>query len=280
MAFDINSILAYSAGLLLAVIFFRLFFRPLRWLLKALLNGIIPSSITSIGYCAFCGCTSLTNITFDGTVEEWNAVTFGDEWNLEVPATEVVCSDGKVSLNSTPAPGLYDANDNLVASWDELVNTYGMDLEKDYSSFEVSNDIHCLKNILLNKRALHPGSKFIIAEINEIGDLAFFGSERLTSIIIPDSVTAIGYGSFNGCTGLTSIVIGNNVTEIGDRAFYNCSELNSITIPPSVISIGNGAFSGCTNLKDIYITDIVAWCKISFSDISSNPTANGGNPHL
>ena len=41
MAFDINSILAYSAGLLLAVIFFRLFFRPLRWLLKALLNGIM-----------------------------------------------------------------------------------------------------------------------------------------------------------------------------------------------------------------------------------------------
>ena len=45
MAFDVTSILAYSAGLLLTVLFFRLFFRPLKWLLKVLLNGIIGGLI-------------------------------------------------------------------------------------------------------------------------------------------------------------------------------------------------------------------------------------------
>ena len=37
--------------------------------------------------------------------------------------------------------------------------------------------------------------------------------------------------SFNGCTGLTSVTIGNSVTSIGQSAFYGCSGLVSITIP-------------------------------------------------
>lgn len=45
MAFDTTSILAYSAGLLITVVFFRLFFRPVKWLLKALLNGIVGGLI-------------------------------------------------------------------------------------------------------------------------------------------------------------------------------------------------------------------------------------------
>jgi hypothetical protein len=30
---------------------------------------------------------------------EWNAIEFDDDWNYGVPATEVICSDGVVSLN-------------------------------------------------------------------------------------------------------------------------------------------------------------------------------------
>jgi hypothetical protein len=39
------------------------------------------------------------NITFDGTVEEWNAIILEYSWNEKVPATEVKCSDGTVKLN-------------------------------------------------------------------------------------------------------------------------------------------------------------------------------------
>lgn len=59
----------------------------------------IPDSVTNIGNCVFVGCTSLTSIYFEGTVEQWNAITFGTRWNSDVPATEVICSDGVVSLN-------------------------------------------------------------------------------------------------------------------------------------------------------------------------------------
>lgn len=82
-----------------------------------------------------------------------------------------------------------------------------------------------------------------------IGDDAFYGCFKLTSITIPDGVTSIGDQAFYDCSKLTSVTIGNSVTSIGDDAFYGCKGLTSITIPDSVTSIDNYAFYGCDNLQ-------------------------------
>ena len=58
----------------------------------------IPDSVTSIGYGAFWDCRSLTSITFKGTVAQWKAIWKRYNWELNIPATEVVCSDGKAEL--------------------------------------------------------------------------------------------------------------------------------------------------------------------------------------
>ena len=52
----------------------------------------IPDSVTTIGQSAFTYCTALTSITFEGTVEQWNAITKGYNWNFNVPATHVTCA--------------------------------------------------------------------------------------------------------------------------------------------------------------------------------------------
>ena len=62
---------------------------------------------------------------------------------------------------------------------------------------------------------------------------------------VTHSVTGIGNGAFDGCSGLTSVTIPNSVTSIGESAFKGCSGLTSVTIPNSVESIGSDAFSGC-----------------------------------
>lgn len=73
----------------------------------------------------------------------------------------------------------------------------------------------------------------------------------LTEYEIPNSVTQIGSGAFNGCKNLSNVIIGDKVTSIGSSAFYECSNLVSIIIPNSVKTIEGSAFYRCTNLSNV-----------------------------
>lgn len=85
----------------------------------------------------------------------------------------------------------------------------------------------------------------------KIGDSLFHKCTKLTSVIIPDSVTSIGNSAFDYCTGLTSVTFGNGLTSIGGYAFRMCSKLTNIVIPDNVTSIGYWAFYYCTGLQSV-----------------------------
>jgi len=72
----------------------------------------------------------------------------------------------------------------------------------------------------------------------------------ITSIVIPDSVTHIGWQAFFGSHLLTSVVIGNSVTHIEEEAFSGNYSLTGIVIPDSVTYIGDSAFWG-TSLDEV-----------------------------
>lgn len=59
----------------------------------------IPRSVDEIAHYAFSGCTNLNAITFEGTKSEWGKIKLCYGWNDNVPATEVICSDGTVYLS-------------------------------------------------------------------------------------------------------------------------------------------------------------------------------------
>lgn len=60
----------------------------------------IPASVTIIDSSAFFGCTSLTSITFEGTVAEWDAIRKGRSWKLGVPTPKIICFDGAATLRN------------------------------------------------------------------------------------------------------------------------------------------------------------------------------------
>lgn len=89
--------------------------------------------------------------------------------------------------------------------------------------------------------------------IAHIGDHAFSGLTRLTSITIPHSVQHIGSYAFAGCSNLTSIYFSNNTNldRLNEYTFLYCRNLTHITIPSSVTWIGNSAFGYCTGLETV-----------------------------
>ncbi len=65
------------------------------------------------------------------------------------------------------------------------------------------------------------------------------------------SLTTYTDGAFESCN-ITSVIIPSSVTEIGWAAFHECDSLTSVTIPESVTYLGEHAFSNCDNLRSFY----------------------------
>ena len=125
--------------------------------------------------------------------------------------------------------------------------------------------------------------------LTKIGEMAF-NSASIQQISIPNTVTEIGKGAFQYCTGLTSFVIPPllqkipqymlqacenitaitipaAVTEIGANAFDGTG-ITSITIPATVTTLGAGMLSGCVHLATINIQANVTEIPVGFAQES------------
>ncbi len=87
--------------------------------------------------------------------------------------------------------------------------------------------------------------------VKVIGEGAFMGANKVTSVVLPVTTTRIGNAAFYNNTSLKNITIPDGVTHIEDAAFYNCAAMEAIVIPASVTSIGSRAFADCKNLGSI-----------------------------
>ncbi len=89
--------------------------------------------------------------------------------------------------------------------------------------------------------------------VTSIGEYAFLGCTGLTTIKLPDALTEISTGTFSLCTGLNSVALPSALSTIGSEAFYNCTGLISLHLPSSATTIGDHAFFNCSNLAVIAI---------------------------
>ena len=145
------------------------------------------------------------------------------------------------------------------------------------------------------------GTYSIKEGVRIICNCAFLCRTSLRSVVIPDSVTSIGYKAFSVCASLRSVVIPNSVVCINgnpfgkwygkleclspnfiyeDNVLFNKDKskiisfrnlaISSYIIPSSVTSIGDGAFEGCSSLRNIAIpSSVTSIGKSAFSGCSS-----------
>jgi len=180
------------------------------------------SSLDLIGSLAFYTSIQLSQIYYNGTMDDFKSVTkYVDaqksNWNRNTgsPLT-ILCLDGKLEYHWNKNNGLpYEYPNQPVAS---------------------------------------EGLEFKLNEDGKSYSVKGIGNCKDTQIVIPDSyngkpVTGIGTAAFLRNDSITSVIIPNGVTSIGSSAFSICSSLVSVSIPDSVTECLAFSFSGSDKLQ-------------------------------
>ncbi|MDR0505499.1 MAG: leucine-rich repeat domain-containing protein [Dysgonamonadaceae bacterium] len=97
-------------------------------------------------------------------------------------------------------------------------------------------------------------SSVIISEgVTNIGFATFAGFENLVHITLPNSLLNISGGAFHQCRSLESITFPGNLQIIAGGSFYECDKLTSVNIPENTVFDGGNPFPSCRSLAEINI---------------------------
>lgn len=152
-------------------------------------------------------------------------------------------------------------------------------------------------DIVIPSHITYEGVEYTVKYIKKWG---FEDCDKITSIVIPNTVVNIFDNAFSNCTALKKVELSTSLVQIGREAFLNCNSLENIILPNSLTSLGSssfrgcsglktveiqgtigtkgaymfsqsGIFSGCTGLEKVIINDLAGYCSIVFLDDHSSP---------
>ena len=175
----------------------------------------IPDTVRYINRQAFAGCNTLEEVTVPSNVETMGVNAFY----------------GCTSLKKLTIPFIGKTAEDTTSPFGYLFGTVN-----DMTNFEAV------------PQSL---TEVIVTGGETVADSAFYGLEKLTKIVLPETIKTIGNQAFSGCGSLVDFVIPANVESIGTEAFKDCAALTSVAVPENVTSIGLGAFGGCSKLESI-----------------------------
>lgn len=220
----------------------------------------IPASVTEIGSNAFAGCTNLTSVNYEG---DWSKLTIQSGNPAVQDAAKDAANEQLFDFEFTP--------DNTAV----IVKHYrGAAADVTIPSRYQGKPVTTIGHAAFFNSAVT--SVTIPDSVTAIPDYAFGYCSQLTNISIPNSVTFIGFSAFNSCTSLKSITLPSSLSTIQSYAFYNCENLKTIRIPVSVTSIGNYAFDVCPSL----MTVTYPGSKTQWDDITKGRNSDVLENHL
>lgn len=247
---------------------------------------LIDRAVTSIGQGAFNLCSSLKNVYYNGTKEEWETLC------SSIGVSNDYLIDAKVYYFSQTQPeeGFFwhfDTDGKTPVSWGvESDYSVGLkySLNTDEKGYTVVGIGYCEDTDLVIP-ATYRG-----LPVTAIGSNAFESVRSFKSVSIPASVTTIGEKAFASC-GVTSVTFATNsqLTTVDRYAFFSSSSLQSIALPDGVTTIGVAAFNGCNNITSISIPDSITTIENRALDFDSSAftvynnakyLGNSTNPYL
>ena len=225
----------------------------------------LPASVTSIGNAAFQYCYNLASVTVYATTppslgnyafKDCNDLdyiyVFSDLVGTYQVATRWSAYSGKITGLTGGYCGTTGHESDVVwvltgTSPNYTLTISGSGAMADYVDYELRPWHSNVGNIT---------SIVIENGVTGIGYNAFMGcdNESLASVTIPASVTSIGYAAFQECT-MPSVTFasGSQLTSIDGYAFEACPNLTSFTIPNGVTTIGFSAFMFCEKMASVTI---------------------------
>ena len=243
---------------------------------SSLTSITISDSVTSVGNSAFSGCTGLTKITgpsdmvstvakqcdskaFEVVITSGTSIS-NDAFRNCTGLTSITIPDNVTSIGDSAFRGCDNLQNIYIADIVAWCNISGLDNLMRYGASD--------KNLYLSNELVT--SLTIPDEVTAVSSYAFYGC-NLTKIIGPSDAVSVVAKQCNS-TAVEEIVITSG-TSIGDSAFSGCSGLISATISSSVTSIGEDAFYKCSKLTSITIPDSVTSIgSYAFRDCSSLTT--------
>lgn len=253
------------------------------------------SCITSIGACAFYGCTSLENINFSESITAINNDAFYgcSLLNKDINLPNLT-SLGSSAFNNTKIKkvsnlgNITTINNTTFNNCTELTEFTDPISNCTYESKCFTNCTSLTKiNISNNEKWFRNTFKSDTANPIRYAKNFYINDELVDTMKVPSDLTTIGNYVLQNWNG-TTVDFGNSTIEtIGSYAFKDCTNLTNCNIPESVKTINERAFQGCTglefdtlnlpNLTSIgsYALDGVKIRKLVITSLVNLPTQSG-----
>ncbi len=246
----------------------------------------LPSTLKTLGDNAFADCTLLTEIVIPKSVTSicenslsyntlWcvydgsYAQKFADENNLVYAK---VGENGNTDLYRENGLGYVFRDGEAILAWADSALATQVTVPSQVNECPVTK----MGAVFYNHKNI---SKVDLPNtITEIPSHVFEKS-TITEITIPSSVKVIPEHAFDNCMSLTDVIISEGVEKIESYAFISCDGIKNVTIPSTIKSMPTFAFVFCDNIESVYISDLSAWCRLSFS-ISTSPIYSGADMYL
>ena len=197
---------------------------------------IIPDTVKTIGAYAFYYCNRLDSVDLGNGVTTIEAYAFCQESFKEIIIPDSVTSIGARAFDSCSL--------NSITLGSGITTIGSSAFSGCYSLSKVTvSDLNSWYNITFPTYDSNP--------MCMDADL-YVGTERVTNLIVPDTITQIKDYAFYGCTSIINLILHNNLTEIGVRSFGSCSALTKVTFPKSLTTLGEESFYNCDALSRIF----------------------------